>query len=66
MSRATWRRTLGGGITRPTGTDGAVTVRPAHDGGTRVIVSRRERFGETLDGEPTYVYRETHSRRWSR
>jgi hypothetical protein len=52
--RREWRRTFANGVTRTTGTDGIVTVRPAWDGGTRVVVARAR------DG----IYYPTHERRF--
>ena len=52
MNRPQWCKTLGNGITRATGVDGIVTIRPAYDGGYRVTVSRCQ------DG----IYYPTHSR----
>ena len=54
LTVAPWRHTFGGGLTRATGADGAVTIRPAYVGGWRAVVARHD----------AGVYFPTHSRVW--
>lgn len=55
MDSKTWRPCFGGvGVTRPTGADGAVTIRRAYSGGVRIVVTR--------DADRDGIYEITHSR----
>ena len=63
ISRTVWRsKTIGAGITRRCADGATIDVVPAWNGGTRVTIRRPVVFGETLAGEPTYVYTISHSR----